>query len=155
MLCFVSVCLGSLNFNRCCSPDHSYSESLRPFLLPSFFLSLSPCPSPLFNVSDGRTTGDGSVFRNMAQGLAAPLQNPFSTDKNLISISVVFAHMWVHMVVFVCPNEPPCVYLCTTVRHKIMCIHFVCMCMYAHTFSAISFLLNDSMLTRSDKRDWK
>ncbi len=63
----------------------------------------------------------------------------FLQTKISFQFQLFFAHMWVHMVVFVCPNEPPCVYLCTTVRHKRMCIHFVCMCMYAHTFSAISF----------------
>lgn len=114
-------------------------SSFLPFFYPSLLVL-----SPLLNVSDGRATGDGSVFRNMAQGLAAPLQNPFSTDKNLISISMctfVFVCVRVCIVVFVCPNEP-CVFVHECAYTK-DCIHFVCVCVYAHKFSAISFLLND------------
>lgn len=79
----------------------------------------------------------------MAQGLAAPLQNPFSTDKNLISVFAVHVCFRVRIVVFVCPNEP-CVFVhecaCTQKTAYPLC---VCVCMYAHKCCAISFLLND------------
>ncbi len=67
------------------------------------------------------------------------------------------------MVVFVCPNEPPfscaceCVwwFLCALMNRRVCfcaqlcstkeCVSILCacVCMYAHKFSAISFLLND------------
>ncbi len=134
------------------------SLSIPPSLLLSIPLSLSSLPCSMSVTAGPLEMALSSV--TWLRVWPPHYRIHFLQTKISFQFQLFFARMWVHMVVFVCPNEPPCVYLCTTVRHKRMCIHFVCMCMccvhvYAHTFSAISFLLNDSMLTRSDKRDWK